>query len=127
MQNEGKRPVCPQVSGLSPGFVTQSYATAYGIAMQNGAAQQQNPTPLAGKNGNAVQGANGKPALIPGGFDVNAVVQAGKDDKYMRSVAPMVGSADTASDLANFRTGGKWDLQRLSGNFDRALSTRPRS
>jgi RHS repeat-associated protein len=81
-------------------------------------AQQQSASPLNDKNGNAVQGANGKPALIPGGFDVNAVVQAGKDDKYMRSVAPMVGTADTSSDLANFRTGGKWDLQRLSGNFD---------
>ena len=81
-------------------------------------AQQQNAAPLTDKSGNVVQGANERPALVPGGFDVNAVVQAGKDDKYMRSVAPMVGTADTASDLANFRRYGKWDLQRLSGNFD---------
>jgi len=81
-------------------------------------AQQQSASPLTDKNGNVVQGANGKPALIPGGFDVGAVVQAGKSDKDMRKWAPMVGTADTASDLANFRRGGKWDLQRLSGNFD---------
>ena len=30
----------------------------------------------------------------------------------------MVGAAATAEDLANFGRGGKWDLQRLSGNFD---------
>ena len=89
-----------------------------GDAMQAAQQAQQQTTPLTNRSGNVVQGANGNPALIPGGFDVNAVVQAGKDDKYMRSVAPMVGSADTASDLANFRRYGKWDLQRLSGNFD---------
>jgi hypothetical protein len=81
-------------------------------------AQQQSATPLTDKSGNAVQGANGKPALIPGGFDVNGVVATGKSDKKLRGNAPMVGSAQTAEDLANFRRGGKWDLQRLSGNFD---------
>ena len=30
----------------------------------------------------------------------------------------MVGTAQTAEDLAHFGTGGKWDLQRLSGKFD---------
>lgn len=65
-----------------------------------------------------VQGANGKPALIPGGFDVNAVVQAGKGTGELRGVAPMVGAKATSEDLANFGRGGKWDLQRLSGNFD---------
>ena len=36
----------------------------------------------------------------------------------MRGWAPMVGFADTSADLAKFRRGGPWDLQRLSGNFD---------
>jgi hypothetical protein len=81
-------------------------------------AQQQNATPLTDKNGNVVQGANGKPALIPGGFDVNGVIKTGQSDKELRGYAPMVGTTQTAEDLANFRTGGKWDLQRLSGNFD---------
>ena len=83
-------------------------------------AQQQNnaPTPLTDKNGNVVQGANGKPALIPNGFDVSAVVQAGKATGELRGVAPMVGAKATSEDLANFGRGGKWDLQRLSGNFD---------
>jgi hypothetical protein len=30
----------------------------------------------------------------------------------------MVGYKATSEDLANFGRGGKWDLQRLSGNFD---------
>jgi RHS repeat-associated protein len=81
-------------------------------------AQQQNPTPLTDKNGNVVQGANGQPALIPGGFDVNGVVTTGQSDAEMRKNAPMVGLEQTLEDLANFRRGGKWDLQRLSGQFD---------
>lgn len=90
-----------------------------GDAMQAELAQQQKvATPLTDKNGNVVQGANGKPALVPGGFDVNAVVKTGQSDKELRGYAPMVGTTQTAEDLANFRTGGKWDLQRLSGNFD---------
>jgi RHS repeat-associated protein len=81
-------------------------------------AQKQSAAPLTDKNGNVVQGANGKPALIPGGFDVNGVIKTGQSDKELRGYAPMVGSTQTAEDLANFRRGGKWDLQRLSGNFD---------
>lgn len=81
-------------------------------------AQQQSAAPLKDKSGNVVQGANGKPALIPGGFDLNGVVQTGKSDKELRGNAPMVGTTQTAEDLANCRRGGKWDLQRLSGNFD---------
>jgi hypothetical protein len=79
---------------------------------------QQQSSPLTDKNGNVVQGANGKPALIPNGFDVGAVVQSGKGTGDLRKVAPMVGAKATAEDLANFGRGGKWDLQRLSGNFD---------
>lgn len=93
-------------------------AAAAGIQVPLLQAQQQSPATLTDKNGNTVQGANGKPALIPAGFDVNGVLQAGKNDKDMRGWAPMVGSADTSADLAKFRRGGPWDLQRLSGNFD---------
>lgn len=57
-----------------------------------------------------VLGASGQPALIPHGFDVAAVVKAGKSD---------AGSLiHKAEDLVNFRRGGKWDLQRLGGKFD---------
>lgn len=57
-----------------------------------------------------VLGASGQPALIPSGFDVNAVIKASKSD---------AGSVvHKAEDLANFRRGGKWDLQRLGGKFD---------
>ncbi len=74
------------------------------------AQQQSSASPLKDKNGNVVQGANGQPALIPSGFDVNAVIKAGKSDA--KSLV------HKAEDLANFRRGGKWDLQRLSGKFD---------
>jgi len=85
---------------------------------QQKAQQQSQNSPLTDKSGNVVQGANGKPALIPNGFDVNAVVQSGKATGELRGVAPMVGAKATSEDLANFGRGGKWDLQRLSGNFD---------
>jgi hypothetical protein len=65
-----------------------------------------------------VNGANGNPALVPNNFDVKGVVNAGTRDLALRLTAPAVGDAATAADLANFRRGGKWDLQRLSGNFD---------
>ena len=96
---------------------TGKHTAASGGNSSPNTAQQQN-APLTDKSGNVVQGANGKPALIPGGFDVGAVVQAGKGTGDLRKVAPMVGAAATAEDLANFGRGGKWDLQRLSGNFD---------
>ncbi|MGH9736306.1 MAG: hypothetical protein ACRD8A_17175 [Candidatus Acidiferrales bacterium] len=72
--------------------------------------QQNSATPLKDKNGNVARGASGQPALIPSGFDVNAVVKTGKSDA--KSLV------HKAEDLANFRRGGKWDLQRLSGKFD---------
>ena len=77
-----------------------------GVAAQ----QQSTASPLKDKNGNVVLGASGQPALIPSGFDVNAVIKAGKSD---------AGSVvHKAEDLTNFRRGGKWDLQRLGGKFD---------
>jgi RHS repeat-associated protein len=80
--------------------------------------QQSAPTPLKDSKGNVVNGASGSPALIPGGFDPNAVVKAGARDNALGLVSPALRAAATAGDLAKFRRGGSWDLQRLSGDFD---------
>ncbi|QMV20110.1 hypothetical protein GOB94_16580 [Granulicella sp. 5B5] len=82
------------------------------------AQQQSAPSPLKDNKGNVVNGASGSPALIPGGFDPNAVVKAGTRDNALGVVSPALGAAATAADLSKFRRGGSWDLQRLSGNFD---------
>lgn len=74
--------------------------------------------PLTDKDGNVVHGPSGNAALLPKGFDVNAVLEAGHADKELRGSAPMVGAKATSEDLAKFATGGQWDLQRLSGKFD---------
>jgi hypothetical protein len=82
------------------------------------AQQSTSPFPLKDKDGNVVQGANGTPALIPGGFNLDNVLQSGQGEKDLRGFAPIVASASTVEDLANFNRGGRWDLQRLSGTFD---------
>jgi hypothetical protein len=82
------------------------------------AQQQSTAVPLKDNKGNAVHGANGKPAVVPSNFDLQAVVNAGTATGELRKVAPIVGAKATSEDLANFGRGGKWDLQRLSGNFD---------
>ncbi len=101
-------------------FEARYYSSAMGRFTTPDWSAKTDPVPYAvfGESGNVVQGANGKPALIPNGFDVNAVVQSGKATGELRGVAPMVGAKATSEDLANFGRGGKWDLQRLSGNFD---------
>ena len=102
-----------EVSGDLAGFDDNMGAPQYNSTPsenQNKAQQQNTASPLKDKNGNVVLGASGQPALIPSGFDVNAVVKAGKSDA--KSLV------HKAEDLANFRRGGKWDLQRLSGKFD---------
>jgi hypothetical protein len=74
---------------------------------------------------NVVNGANGNVALLPSDFDVKSVVNAGTADHALEVAllvvspgAKALADAATASDLAKFRRGGEWDLQRLSGEFD---------
>jgi RHS repeat-associated protein len=74
--------------------------------------------PLTDNKGNVVQGASGGAALLPKGFDVSKVLEAGRVDAAMSVVSPTLSAAATANDLAKFRRGGQWDLQRLSGNFN---------
>jgi hypothetical protein len=81
-------------------------------------AQQQNAAPLKDDKGNVVNGASGKPALVPGNFDTKKVLKAGKMDAALSVVNPVLGAAATAADLAKFRRGGSWDIQRLGGSFD---------
>lgn len=100
---------------VSTGGSIQEGEAAYKTAQ---AQQQSAPSPLKDNIGNVVNGASGSPALIPGGFDPNAVVKAGTRDNVLGAVSPPLGAAATTADLAKFRRGGSWDLQRLSGNFD---------
>jgi len=81
-------------------------------------AQQQSAVPLKDDKGNVVNGANGNPALVPSNFDTKKVISAGQTDAALGLVSPTLSAAAKAKDLAKFRRGGEWDLQRLSGNFD---------
>lgn len=88
------------------------------IAAQQAANQQKKKAnPLKDDKGNVVVGASGQPALIPAGFDTGVVLRAGKVDGLLLD-DPNGGSLLSLKDLSNFRRGGKWDLQRLSGTFD---------
>ncbi len=55
---------------------------------------------------------------MPANFDVGAVLRAGKVDGPLLQDDTSGASLIPAKDLSSFRRGGKWDLQRLSGNFD---------
>jgi len=84
-------------------------------------AQPQNAYPLTDSSGNTVLGANGQPALIPSGFDVSGVVQAGEFNSVMQHVpdpGPALSLLLTGAELTNFGRGNSWDLQRLNGSFD---------
>jgi RHS repeat-associated protein len=85
---------------------------------QKPAALERKPTPLVDKDGNVVLGANGKPALIPYGFDIKVVLDAAKSDKASYDDSETIGMIKISSDLAHFSRKGEWDLQRLDGKFD---------
>lgn len=78
--------------------------------------KQQLPTVLRDKHGNAVIGASGKPALIPGGFDVKGVLSSGKNDAILiNSIFAPIGYLHLYADLKKFQRGKQWDIQRLRG------------
>jgi len=66
--------------------------------------------PVLDRGGRLVLGADGKPLLIPEGFDLSALIKAGEGV----SGNPFA----LYGDLRQFRIGGPWDLQRTSGEFD---------
>jgi RHS repeat-associated protein len=82
------------------------------------AQQQPAAVPLKDDKGNVVNGANGNPALVPANLNVKQVIDAGTNDVLNRALFPALGDVATTVDLAKFDRGGKWDLQRQSGNFD---------
>jgi hypothetical protein len=74
-------------------------------------------SPLLDGNGRLVSDARGQSVLIPEGFDVNRVFEAAADVRLEQD--PAVRLRRGIEDLAKFKQGGEWDLQRLSGGrFD---------
>lgn len=93
-------------------------ATGWAKAIAKSEQQASSAVPLKDNKGTEVHGANGSVALVPSNFNIKAVIKAGTTDQVLRMSMPELGAAKTANDLAKFRRGGDWDLQRLGGKFD---------
>ena len=87
-----------------------AHTRACGFGSPNGESYSAS-TPWQDYSGKLVLGADGRPLLLPLGFDVQAVLSTA-------SATSPYDLLSTFKNLSNFAQGGPWDLQRMSGSFN---------